>query len=613
MTSLTPRWTFDPPPFTAPFTATGMALESDTHALLFDGEKGISRWSLRDGTYERSVLPSDDATPWRHLACSPARDLFAAAQSSSALRVFERATGVERDPKLPGETWCAAFSGDGRRLLAGGLKTVHEIELGAETPRVRKVAGHVHIVSTVGYLPDGLHAFSADAHAVKRIELASGRAVTLAGATAASRAQMHPIEGTSLVAMVGDAISLWDLADDVERARWPLPVGGAWRIVGGDARGPTLALASWKHPRLVLFDLSTGGTRAMDIGWSAPVCALHSRDGASLVVLAASSNVRATGRALFVVDFASGALRCGPAHHGSAALALACSDSPPRVWCASADQRVYAHRLDDGAVVGQCALPGDALGLSVRASGGAPRAVLREDGHYALHDVSDGAVVARVPLRDETDGTWVLDADHATLTAGFHNLVLARVRLSDGREALRFAPPSSAGHGLLRSPDGRHLLRVGTAATDVWRTDDGTLERTLKLAPRGFTDAIAFTPDSATLIFPTTKGEMVLYDFAKGRVRARLPAAADVRDALGCTALCVDPRGRFFFASYWTRTGAVFDAWSLANAAPCARIEWPLAGRARPSAMALSVDGEHLVAGTSSGAMACWDVSQIVV
>jgi len=129
-----------------------------------------------------------------------------------------------------------------------------------------------------------------------------------------------------------------------------------------------------------------------------------------------------------------------------------------------------------------------------------------------------------------------------------------RTRLRDGADACVFDAPASPGGGLVASPDGAWVLRIGLDRTDVWRARDGALVRSPKFAARGWGGTAAFTPDGATLVVPTNKAAFVLY----------------------------------------------------------ARFDWALPGLGRVSAMALQRDGSRLFAGSSAGALRAWDLTGIV-
>lgn len=613
MRSPSPVWTVDTSPFTTPYGLSGIALESPTHACCFEELRGLVRCSLDDGRFERAAMPADPSpATWHALAFSRDARRVAVAQHDRPLQVFDRESSRLFEPELPSASHAADFSDDGRRVLVGGMRTVHEVELGKASAKVRALPGHVYRVGLVAYLPDGASALSVDPHAVKRVTLATGRSVTLPGATALPRKDVRHVAGTATLVAIGDAVVVWDLDRDAEVARWPAPDGGPWRLVSADARGPTVVLASWGAARAVLLDLATGESRALDTGWCSPVTAARTADGSALVVLARSGNVRASGSALLVLDFATGRRLRGPLDHGAGVLSLACSDDPPRVWGACADRAVYGMRLDDGATEVVTRLPDSAEALHPDAAGGAPRALLRGDGHYSLYEARDGALVGRVPLREDTSGSWLVDGAGEAITSEFHGRRLVRTSLRDGADACVFDAPASPGGGLVASPDGAWVLRIGMDRTDVWRARDGALVRSLKFAARGWGGTVAFTPDGSTLVVPTNKAAFVLYDFEKGRARATLKAPDDLGEVLGCTCLQVDPRGRFFVASFWTRAGATFLAWDLVARAVCARFDWALPGLGRVSAMALPRDGSRLVAGSSAGALRAWDLTGVV-
>ncbi len=612
MRSPAPVWDVGTAPFSTPYELSGLALESSTHACCFESLRGLVRWSLEGGGFEHAPMPADpNPATWHALAFSRDARRVAVAQHERPLQVFDRESSRLFEPKLPGAAHSAAFSDDGRRLLVGGMRTVHEVELGGASVKVRALPGHVYRVEVVAYLPDGASALSVDPHAVKRVTLATGRSVTLAGATALTRRDGRHVAGTSTLVVLGEAIVVWDVDRDVEVARWPLPEGGPWRIVSADARGPTVVLASWSLPRTVLFDLGTGEARALDTGWCAPVTAARTADGSALVMIGRSRSARASASSLLVLDFTTGLRLRGPLDHSGGVLALTCTENPPRVWSACVDGAVYAKRVGDGATEAITRLPDHADVFHTDASGGTPRVVLRRDGHYSLYDAGDGALLGSVSLREDTSGTWLLDSANEAITSEFHSRRLVRTRLRDGAEECVFDAPASPGSGLLASPDGAWVLRVGMDRTDVWRASDGALVRSLKLAARGWSGTVGFTPDGATLVVPTNKAAFVLYDFVKGRARATLKAPDDLADARGCTALVIDPRGRFFVASFWTPTGATLLAWDLTARTVCARFDWALPGLGRVSAMALGRDGAMLIAGSSGGALRAWDLTGI--
>jgi WD40 repeat protein len=237
---------------------------------------------------------------------------------------------------------------------------------------------------------------------------------------------------------------------------------------------------------------------------------------------------------------------------------------------------------------------------------------------YAIAFRPDGERMASASF-DRTIKVWDVDSGRIVRTfIGHQDKVLSlaysadgrqlasagldgTVRLWDavtGRERACLTSRNACVQGIAFTPDGRRLIACGEAGVaEVWKTNEGVLERTIRVEPERMPlYAAAVSPDARLLALAGLDGRIRLYDLAGGQTRRILEGHTDA-----VYSLAFSPDGVSLLSGSLDQT---VRRWDAASGEQRACLD---GHRGAVYQVGFSPDGRRLVSAGTDGEVIVWD------
>lgn len=258
------------------------------------------------------------------------------------------------------------------------------------------------------------------------------------------------------------------------------------------------------------------------------------------------------------------------------------------------------YQMEDGRVL-QHYEGGESLGAKsfVFISADSSKLAYVYDGEAKIYQISDGALLNTVILKDVSPTCAALSPDWQFLAAGSYNKGVQVVRLNDGMLMGTLQGQSGTINGVAFSPDGKLLASAaGDQSVSIWSAGDWSLLRTLT----GHTNAVtgvAFSADNSTLASSADDNTVKLWRVMDGVLMQTLQG-----HVLGVKTVSFSPDGERLASGSVDNTVRV---WKVDGGSLLVTLEGHTSG---VSSVAFTPDGETLVSGSFDGTVRVWDVSQ---
>jgi WD40 repeat protein len=467
-------------------------LTSDTHgaATISDASTGETVATLR----------GPDMIVWS-AAYSPDGTRIVTANQDGSAHIWDVARGVELTTlccQPYGPVWFARFSPDGRYVATVGNSDARLWDA-STGGYLRSFVGHVDVVTSVAFSPDGTRLATAGHDNTARVwDVTSGaQLMVLRGHSGGIRDVVFSPDGAQLVTASSDRTArIWDAALNAELVTIDAHDGDIAGLAFSRAGGEIVTAGDDRVARV--WEVASGRLLAALVGHQKAVTsAAFSPDDSRVVTTGADGSAR-------IWDAASGAqvqllahpdaqmVRAATFSPDGRRVATSGDDGYARIWDVAAGTRIDLYETGD---VRSVAFSPDGTAL---ASGGT-------DGRVVLWDASSGAKRAELRPGATVRSVRYSPDGKELVTAGGNNLAEVWDATS-GERLLAVAGHAAPLWSATFSPDGRRLLTSGEDGTArLWDAADGRPLLVLR-NPTGPVRRAAFSPDGTRLALAHADG-----------------------------------------------------------------------------------------------------------
>jgi WD40 repeat protein len=188
-------------------------------------------------------------------------------------------------------------------------------------------------------------------------------------------------------------------------------------------------------------------------------------------------------------------------------------------------------------------------------SGDNRTAAVEGSGRTILADLQSGTIVGAL----KSTGPFTFSPDQRFFASASSNSISIRKLPFTGKsEVLKLSGHESAVHAVAFTPDGKHLISVGSdSSIQFWNLSTGQREKTL-MAHKDPIFALGITPDGRTLASGGLDDEIIFWDLASGQ--QTMSHSEGLGDVI---ALSFAPDGRSLFAVFNSNFISKSRVWTL--------------------------------------------------
>jgi WD40 repeat protein/serine/threonine protein kinase len=467
----------------------------DKTIKVWDAETGAEVMTLRRDSYVSSVAISPDG---RRIVSVSGRKI---------IKVWDAETGEELKT-LRGRFSQAAFSPDGKRIVAGGMiTTVWDSVSGIE---LMTLEGHKGLVTSVSFSPDGKRIVSGDTDIIKIWDAETGVEIATLRRGQESRTESVAFSPDGRFIVSGtkpNAVSVWDVSGSGEvktfRGHEGFVISSAFtpdgkQIVSGSSDGT-----------IKVWDATIDREVTKLIGHRQYVYSMaFSPDGERIVSGGYDNTIR-------MWDVGSGAEVMTLRGHQDWVKSVAFSADGKRIVSGSNDKTVKTWDVKTGAEA--MTLHGDQRVWCVAISPNGKQIVSEYGGKIKLWDAEAGEQLKTLKGHEPNSVFSVAFSPDGKriVSGGTDNMV--RVWDSVSADELM----TLQGHGkwvtsVAFSPDGKHIASGDDGGiVKVWDSATGAERRTLR-AHGSYVKSVAFSPDSKRVLTGALDATIKIWDAASG-------------------------------------------------------------------------------------------------
>jgi WD40 repeat protein len=550
----------------------------------------VCLWDTASGKEIREFVPPRSMVAYT--AISPDGALAVSVDVSGTRYVWETATGKMRTARKLATPTPAAFTADGKSIVAvneQGLLCLLETATLHEQIAFNASGGMKNVVARLSFAPAAKMAAVADSSGrIRLLDISNGKVVqTVNLDSPAACLGLSPDGKVLATAGLGPTIQLWDATTGTPLRRL-------------DGHQQEIADLSWSPDGKTLASASADKTaRLWNVSTGQQVLKFEKHPGA-LRAVAFSPDGKAVASSgdnlIHIWDAASGKDLVANTNHGRIAGVGVALDGKLLLTCGT-EPLIRLWNLQSGKMTDQFLIPHARPRALDVSKDGKLLAVGVDDGTIHLLELPAGHVVQQIRIKKGKAVTVALSPDGKLVASVNPNTTVTLWSVAGGDMVRQFKHPTEAVPAMAFSPDGT-LLCTGSNKGLIRMFDvaSGT-EMARLVGHEDLVEQLAFSPDGLLLVSASHDGKARVWDLTTGKsIRA-----LDVPNGALCVAVTADGR----MAVTGSGRGQV-QLWELATG----KQRLSLSGHRGPvNNLSLLPNGRTVVTVSSDGTGLCWDLS----